>query len=40
MGSHCKMWMKGSHPHLDIKLLILYYKDFTICEYTPIYTPK
>ena len=31
---------EGGHPHLDIKLLILYYKYFTKCKYTPIYSPK
>jgi hypothetical protein len=34
------VWRRGSHPHLKVKLLILYHKYFTICKYTPIYTPK
>ena len=34
------VWRRESHPHLGIKLLILQHKYFTICKYTPIYTPK
>ena len=37
---HHAEWRRESQPHLGIKLLILQHKYFTICKYTPIYTPK